>query len=114
MAWGSAALSGGWRRRPGAGQRPCCRIPLAPAHLVRMILASVTSPLAAKCSRRRRSSTYLGRFLTQMRDVGGRWGSCSLGCSAGTGSSVCAGSGAAAGAGLVLGMPTLLHVLAPG
>lgn len=36
------------------------------ADLVRTMRASVTSPLAAKCSRKRSSVRYLGRFLTHI------------------------------------------------
>lgn len=58
-----------------AGWRASGRAPLPTAagqactHLVRIILASVTSPLAEKCSLSRLSSTCLGRFLTQTREV---------------------------------------------
>ncbi len=37
-------------------------------HFVFRTLTSVTSPLAAKCSRSRWSVRYLGMFLTQRRD----------------------------------------------
>jgi len=39
------------------------------SHLVRRILASVTSPRAEKCSRRRLASASGGRFLTQTRET---------------------------------------------
>lgn len=69
----------------GTSSAPCC-VPsinlcvtaeCINSHLVRMILTSVTSPLAAKCSLNRASSTYLGKFLTHSREVavgGGGWG----------------------------------------
>eukprot|EP00968_Pinguiococcus_pyrenoidosus_P015984 scaffold1503_cov250-Pinguiococcus_pyrenoidosus.AAC.9 len=54
----AAALEDRKPTKPNLRERPSPR---------RMTLASVTSPSSAKCSRRRRSSTYAGRFFTQSR-----------------------------------------------
>lgn len=92
-----AGSGGEWRRglHRHVGLGPSG--PGVPPHLVFMTLASVTSPLAAKCSRRRCSSTYLGRFLTHMREVAGRSTS-STWASGGASGSPAAGSDIAAGA----------------
>ena len=74
-----ASSSGGWRSTrhawrmvsPGGPDR---RTPLTPQHLVRMTLASVTSPLSEKCSRSRCSSTYFGSSFTQILELLGRGG----------------------------------------
>jgi len=59
-----------WRERPSL--RSCQSLVAlgcsAGARLVRRILASVTSPRAEKCSRRRTTSACAGRFFTQMRE----------------------------------------------